>query len=183
MVWATSAWSRMLLLRMDSAPVIQASPKFLRHTIFDLNLVQILHQSFITHLLPAWSSVSHASQVIVWQFLSMSVFHLVHVAYATFLFFPSGTEAIPALVIPTGYKLLIYCVRLDAILDSANLTRVNWLIMCDLTQKLYSSLQYTLYSVGLEWFEDDTMAKKNDPRSTVEVHLHTQLVAIALLIM
>ena len=55
----------------------------------------------------------------------MSVFHFVNVAHATFLFFASGADAVPALFIPTGSKLSIYRERLDATLDSANMTRVN----------------------------------------------------------
>ena len=54
--------------------------------------------------------------------------------------------------------------------------------MCDVARKPHSFLQYTLYSVALERFEDDTMAKKNDSHSTVEVHFRTQLVTIALVI-
>ena len=92
--WSDRAWSRILLLQTDSAPVIQHSLKFLRPLSFILNLVKTLHRSLV---LPGWTSVSQSSHVTVWHSLSMSTFHFEKVAYMRFLFLASEANAVSEL--------------------------------------------------------------------------------------
>ncbi len=120
--WSDRAWSRILLLRIDSAesaPVIQRSLKFLLHTIFVWNLVHTctLHRSYVTNLLLARTSMSRSSHVTVWH--SLSTFHFVNVAYATFLFFASGADASPELD-----ALFILTVVLVARLETSHLNYI-----------------------------------------------------------
>ena len=65
-------------------------------TIPALNLVHMLHQSFIINLLPAWTSMAHSSHFIVSDSLSILTFHFWTVACGTFFFFSgSGANASP----------------------------------------------------------------------------------------
>ena len=69
------AWSRILLVRTESAPDIHRSLKFCLHKICDRNLAQTLHFSFFTTLVPPSTTVSQSNQVMVLHSRSNSRCH------------------------------------------------------------------------------------------------------------
>ena len=88
------AWSRILLVRTDSALRSHRSLTFRLVAILVLNVTHTLHRSFVTmFFLPLISSVSQLSHVTVRHSRSISVFNFWYVAYATFLFLGSGANA------------------------------------------------------------------------------------------
>ena len=81
------AWSRILLVRIDSAPIIHLSLKFFLCIMRNRDLLHTEHLSFLTTFVLPSTAFSHSSHERVSNSRSKSCFHLSNVVYATFLFF------------------------------------------------------------------------------------------------
>ena len=81
------AWSQILLVRIESAPVIHLSLKFFLCIIRNRNLLHTEHLSFLTTFVPPSTALSHSSHETVPNSRSKSRRHFSNVVYATFLFF------------------------------------------------------------------------------------------------
>ena len=86
------AWSWTLFMRMESAPHIRLSLKFLLPRILSKNLEQTLHFKFSTIFFPPSIPVLQSNQDRVWHSWSRSCYHLRKVPWVMHLFPESATR-------------------------------------------------------------------------------------------